>query len=165
MLGDRVVGMLESLVRLAAQSAITADRAGDVFWSATGTTSQTAPTLSARRMQRSFRTSWSKSCTSLDLEADRNLRLGNFMLPDMARSAALRRVLKLRSQRFQGALEALKEASSRPRLNSNDGMSRGPSSDLVSWDGSSAVMGSAAITLLDDLLRRMRLVQGVMSYF
>ncbi|KAI3337521.1 hypothetical protein HD806DRAFT_476914 [Xylariaceae sp. AK1471] len=160
LLAERVVGMLEGLVRLAAQSAQSTDRANDVLWS-TGATQE--PDLSARRLQRSFRTNWVKGCVSLETEADRNLCLGTFGVQGQAKSAAMKRILKLRVRRMLGALEIL-QSRGRTRLEGNDKRDQFSASPL-DWGGSGAVLGNLTDALLSDLRRRMESVQGALVLF
>ncbi|KAI0859281.1 hypothetical protein F4860DRAFT_268872 [Xylaria cubensis] len=160
LLAERVVGMLEGLVRLAAQSAQSTDRANDVLWW-TGVTQE--PDLSARRLQRSFRTNWVKGCVSLETEADRNLCLGTFVVQGQAKSAAMKRILKLRVRRMLSTLEAL-QGMGRTRQAGNDKRDQFSASPL-DWGGSGAVLGNLADTLLSDLRRRMDSVQGALVLF
>ncbi|TRX92878.1 hypothetical protein FHL15_006284 [Xylaria flabelliformis] len=160
LLAERVVGMLESLVRLAAKSAQSTDRANDVLWW-TGATQE--PDLSARRLQRSFRTNWVKGCVSLETEADRNLCLGTFVVQGQAKSAAMKRILKLRVRRMLSTLEAL-QGTGRMRQAGNDKSDQFSASPL-DWGGSGAVLGNMADTLLSDLRRRMDSVQGALVLF
>ncbi|RYC65521.1 hypothetical protein CHU98_g699 [Xylaria longipes] len=160
LLAERVVGMLEGLVRLAAQSAQSTDRANDVLWW-TGATQE--PNLSARRLQRSFRTSCVKGCVSLETGADRNLCLGTFVVQGQAKSAAMKRILKLRVRRMLGALEAL-QGMGRTRQADNDKRDQFSASPL-DWGSSGAVLGNLADTLLSDLRRRMDSVQGALVLF
>ncbi|KAI1737105.1 hypothetical protein F4680DRAFT_220752 [Xylaria scruposa] len=160
LLAERVVGMLEGLVRLAARSAQSTDRANDVLWW-TGATQE--PDLSARRLQRSFRTNWVKGCVSLETEADRNLCLGTFVVQGQAKSAAMKRILKLRVRRMLGTLETL-QSMGRARQAGNDRRDQFSASPL-DWGSSGAVLGNLADTLLSDLRRRMNSVQGALALF
>ncbi|KAI0976511.1 hypothetical protein F4678DRAFT_228603 [Xylaria arbuscula] len=160
LLAERVVGMLEGLVRLAAHSAQSSDRANEVLWSSPAAQD---PDLTARRLQRSFRTNWVKGCVSLETDADRDLCLGNFVVQGQAKSTAMRRILKLRVRRMLAALEALQAMSTTAQAGNNkrDQFSASP----LDWGGSGAVLGKMADALLTDLRRRMESVQGAVMLF
>ncbi|KAI0971347.1 hypothetical protein F4678DRAFT_461296 [Xylaria arbuscula] len=153
-LAERVVGLLEDMFRLAAQTSQSMDQAADVVWS-----SSSGP--SARRLQRSVRSVMSKPCVSLGMESYRELRLGDFPLQGQAKADAMARVLKLRIKRMLSALEVLDSAKQTRQR--GDWRKRGqPSGGPLHWGGSVAVLDTIAGTLLDDLIRRMESLQGAM---
>ncbi|KAI1146868.1 hypothetical protein F4825DRAFT_175404 [Nemania diffusa] len=156
LLAERVIGMLESMFHLAARSAQSMDRANDFLWSATPGVSS----LSARRLQRSLRSSFIKPCVSLEMESHRDLRIGNFVVQTQAKSDAMGRILKLRVQRMLSALESLETIRRTTRAVAQK---RGqPSSNPLDWGGSTAVFSQVTGTLLDDLRRRTESMQGAM---
>ncbi|KAI0516773.1 hypothetical protein F5B22DRAFT_646512 [Xylaria bambusicola] len=159
LLAERVIGMLEGVVRLAARSAQIMDRANDALWSA-----QEEPGISARRLQRSVRNTWAKGCVTLEMEVDRNLCLGTYVVQGQAKSAAMRRILRVRVQRMLHALGSLHAMAQTKRAGANTRDHR-PSASPLDWGGSSLVLGDMGDLLLGDLKRRMESVQGAMLLF
>ncbi|CAJ2506371.1 Uu.00g005010.m01.CDS01 [Anthostomella pinea] len=157
LLAERVVGMLEDMFRLAAQSAHNMDRANELVWlgASPGPGQPAGP--SARRMQRSFRSMLASPCVSPVVEANRSLRLDGFVVQGQAKSEALRRILRLRVGRMLSGLLALVEAR---RARRGGGPQLGGPLD---WGGSGALLGSMADPLVNDLIRRVESMQGAMS--
>ncbi|KAI3321951.1 hypothetical protein HD806DRAFT_523853 [Xylariaceae sp. AK1471] len=154
LLAERVIGMFEDMFRLAARSNLTMDRASDSLWSATLGVSGS----SARRLQRSLRNTLAKPCVTLEMEAHRDLLIGNFVVQGQAKSDAMRHILKLRVQRMLSGLEAIESA--RRTIQTAESRRGHSSGSPLDWGGSSTVFGSVTDTLLVDLRRRIESVQG-----
>jgi len=160
LLAERVVGMLEDLFRLAAASSQTIDKANDTFWTGMAGVSD----IGARRLQRSLRNHLTKPCVSLEMEARRDLRVGDFVVQGQAKSAAMGRILKLRTRRMLDALESLESDSSGMKDPGSERMrqQQWPSGGPLDWGGSNTVFGHMTDALLVDLRRRIESVQGAM---
>ncbi|XXH01872.1 hypothetical protein Hte_008234 [Hypoxylon texense] len=157
LLAERIVGILEDMFRLAAQSAHSMDKANDSLWYGTPGV-QAGP--SARRLQRSFRCNLTSPCIKPVVEASRDLRIGNFLVQGQAKSDALKRILKLRVDRMLGGLQVLKGAVG---VIESARAERGQLMDgPLHWGGSRTLLGNMAETLLDDLVRRVESMQGAM---
>ncbi|KAK6075842.1 hypothetical protein SCUP515_05663 [Seiridium cupressi] len=162
LLAEHVIGMLEDMFRLAAQAAHTIDKTNlGLSWSGSGpgTGAQEGVPVGplARRLQRSCRSLWAKPCVSPLVEASRDLRLGDFMIDNPAKSNAMRRILSLRVDRMLQALLDMRRCSWGGQ---RDG-SQMPETPL-DWGGSASLMSEIAGTLVDDLIRRVESLQGAM---
>ncbi|CAM1500832.1 Fc.00g099940.m01.CDS01 [Cosmosporella sp. VM-42] len=151
LLAERVIGILEELFRLAAESAHNTDKANQVLWCEGATGS------SARRLQRSFRNSFTSPCVTPVVEANRVLRIQDFVVQDHAKSEALRRILRLRVNRMLKGIRSLDHAR-RARLPGQQEKIGG----ALDWGGSKSVLADMADSLVDDLIRRLESMQSAM---
>lgn len=155
-LAERIVGILEDMFRLAAQSAHNMEKANDSLLF--GTPGMPAGP-SERRLQRSFRSTLASPCVTPVVEASRDLRIGNFLLQGQAKSDAMKRILRLRVDRMLAGLETLKSVRGvRQRERERGQLMDGP----LHWGGSTTLLGNITGTLLDDLVRRVESMQGAM---
>lgn len=159
-LAEHMVGLLEEMFRLAAQSAHTLDKTNmEMSWSGTagGDQDQLPPGPSARRMQRSCRSLWANPCVPPLVEASRDLRLGDFVVENPAKSKAMRRILTLRIERMLHALQGMRRSKWIGEQNA-----RQVKDEPLQWGGSTELMSDAADALVDDLVRRAESLQGAM---
>lgn len=156
LLAERIIGMLEDMFRFAARSAHNMDKASDILW--TGAPGIPA-SPSARRLQRSLRSTMAWPCVMPVVEANRDVRIENFLVQDQAKSDAVKRILKLRVDKMLAGLKTLKSAQDvRQREHDSGQLREGP----LDWGGSSTLLGNMAGALLDDLVRRLESTQGAM---
>lgn len=155
---EHVIGMLEDLFRLASQAAHALDKT-DLGFSWPGSGGQDSGLVGplARRLQRSCRTLWATPCVSPLVEASRDLRLGDFLVENPAKSKAMRRILTLRVDQMLQALQGMKRSRWRGERDDRRAL------DVpLHWGGSASLMSDLADTLLDDLIRRVETLQGAM---
>ena len=155
---EHVIGLFEDLFLLASQAAHTLDKAEmGLFWSGSGPQDGVPIGSSARRLQRSSRSFWATPCVSPLVEASRDLRLGDFLMENPAKSKAMRRILTYRVDRMRQALQCIKRNSWKGEQ--DDGkMLDAP----LYWGKSTSLMNDLAKTLVDDLIRRVETLQGAM---
>ncbi|KAF2969874.1 hypothetical protein GQX73_g3713 [Xylaria multiplex] len=153
LLAERVVSMLEDMFRLAARTAQSIDKASDFVWAGTPGTSSS----SARRIHRSLRNVMARPCAMVDMESYRPLRVDDFDVQGQAKSDAMGRILKLRTQRIFKALDGARQAKPCTKQDREQSLG-GP----LDWGGSDVVFEKMTRTLLDDLIRRVESLQGAL---
>lgn len=153
---EHVIGMFEDLFLLASKAAHTLDKTEmGLSWLGSGGQDGVPIGPSARRLQRSCRTFLATPCVSPLVEASRDLRLGDFLVENPAKSKAMRRILALRVDRMLQALQRMKRDGRRGERDDGKVLDA-----PLYWGGSASLMSDLANTLVDDLIKRVETLQG-----